>query len=39
MLIDISLGEALDRYSILEIKKNEINDNNKLEHIHKELKL
>jgi hypothetical protein len=39
MLIDISIGELLDRYSILEIKKNEITDNTKLKYITTELKL
>jgi hypothetical protein len=37
MLIEISIGEGLDRYSILEIKQKEITDANKQVHIANEL--
>jgi hypothetical protein len=37
MLIEISIGEGLDRYSILEIKQKEITDTNKQVHIKNEI--
>lgn len=37
MLIDITMGEVLDRISILEIKTERIKDEDKLEHIKHEL--
>jgi hypothetical protein len=37
MLIEISIGEGLDRYSILEIKQKEITDKRKKVHIANEL--
>jgi hypothetical protein len=37
MLIEISIGEGLDRYSILEIKQKEITDEKKKVHITNEL--
>jgi len=37
MKVDISLGEAIDKYSILQIKKNKISDQNKLNNINNEL--
>jgi hypothetical protein len=37
MLIEISIGEALDRLSILELKMEKINDKNKLEEIQKDI--
>ena len=37
MLIEISIGEGLDRYSILEIKQKEITDASKQVHITNEL--
>lgn len=36
MLVEVSLGEVLDKLSILEIKKENITDSNKLSHILKE---
>ena len=35
--IPISIGELFDKFSILEIKKNKISDNNKLAYVDKEL--
>lgn len=37
MLIEISIGEALDRLSILELKMEKINDKKKLEEIQKDM--
>ena len=37
MLIEISEGEALDRFSILQIKKLNITDESRLTEINKEL--
>lgn len=39
MKIEVSNGEILDKYSILEIKKSKIKDKNKLHNINKEIKL
>ena len=37
--LDFSIGDALDRYSILEIKSKCIKDSEKLQDVHKEIKL
>ena len=37
MKVEISIGEAIDKYSILEIKNNKINDESKLNEIKNEL--
>ena len=37
MKIEVSLGEAIDKYSILELKKKKITDVNKLIEIKKEI--
>jgi predicted nuclease with TOPRIM domain len=39
ILVNISVGELLDKISILEIKKERISDSKKLEHINKELNI
>ena len=39
ILVEISFGELLDKISILEIKKEKINDSEKLEFINNELNL
>jgi hypothetical protein len=39
ILVNISVGELLDKISILEIKKERIKDSVKLEHINKELNI
>ena len=39
MKIDVSIGEVLDKISILEIKENKITDKVKLKNIKKELKV
>ena len=36
IIIEVSIGELLDKISILEIKKDKIKDSEKLEFIHKE---
>ena len=36
IMIEVSIGELLDKISILEIKKDKIKDSEKLEFIHKE---
>ena len=36
MMIEISIGELLDKYTILEIKEERINDNVKLYNVKKE---
>jgi hypothetical protein len=35
--LDVSLGEAIDKWNILHIKKNNIHDENKLQHIQTEI--
>ena len=37
MMLEVSLGDALDKLSILEIKRSRITDPKKLEEIHKEI--
>ena len=37
MKLEVSIGEAIDKYSILQIKKNKITDKNKLNNIDNEL--
>ena len=37
MLIEISIGEALDRLTILELKMEKINDQKKLEEVQKDI--
>ena len=37
ILAEISIGELIDKITILEIKKNKITDNDKLKDIEKEL--
>ena len=39
ILIEVSVGELLDKISILEIKKEKIKDQNKLKFINEELEL
>jgi len=39
ILIEVSVGELLDKISILEIKKEKINDENKLKFINNEYKI
>ena len=39
VLIDVSLGELIDKITILQIKSDNIKDKNKLENIDKELKI
>jgi len=36
ILVEVSIGELLDKISILEIKKDKVKDNDKLEHINDE---
>jgi hypothetical protein len=37
MKLDVSIGEAVDKYSILQIKNNKITDEKKLKDINNEL--
>ena len=39
ILVEVSIGELLDKISILDIKKDKINDDTKLEHILREYKI
>jgi len=39
MLLEVSFGEAIDKYSILEIKRKNITDKYKLIEINKELEI
>ena len=39
ILVEVSIGELLDKISILDIKKDKIKDETKLEHILKEYKI
>ena len=39
ILVEVSIGELLDKISILDIKKDKIKDDDKLEHILREYKL
>ena len=39
ILVEVSIGELLDKISILDIKKNKIKDETKLEHILNEYKI
>ena len=39
ILVEVSVGELLDKISILEIKKEKIKDQNKLKFIDEEFKL
>ena len=39
ILVEVSIGELLDKISILDIKKDKIKDDTKLEHIFREYKI
>ena len=39
ILVEVSIGELLDKISILDIKKDKIKDDTKLEHILNEYKI
>ena len=39
ILVEVSIGELLDKISILDIKKDKIKDDTKLEHILREYKI
>ena len=39
ILVEVSIGELLDKISILDIKKDKIKDETKLEHILREYKI
>ena len=39
ILVEVSVGELLDKLSILEIKKDKIRDNDKLKYINDEYKI